>query len=246
MQFLLSVIVLFIFAAIWYLPIVKKQQAISGIISRKDLRKAFLMGLIPATIVILVVEIAFGWILKLAHITDDMLIYHILSAFIMYGLVEELVKYFCAGYVMKKNTSLCRVDIMVVFAAVGLGYEVTETIFYGNMVASIIRGVFVAHMMYQLVMAHFYCESLRARDAGNEGKAKKMSVCALVVPIIIHGFNDLGCQLISYRGFDIDETIQTIICILFVLILQLITAIVGIILSKKNQDLSLSISGENI
>ena len=139
MQFLLSVIILFIFAAIWYLPIVKRQQAISGVISRKDLRKAFLIGLLPDAVIMFIAECIFGFILKFAHLTADMMIYQVLMAFVMYATIEELVKYFSAKFVLRKYTSLCRIDIMVVFAAVGLGYEVMESAFLGNMFASISR-----------------------------------------------------------------------------------------------------------
>ena len=241
MQFLLALIVLLIFAAIWYLPIVKRQQAISGVVTKKTLWKTFFLCLLPGGIVILILESILGWGLKFAHITEDMMLYQVLYAFIIYSMVEEFVKYFGARFMLRKNTEVKRIDIMVVFAAAGLGYEVIETAVMGNLIASISRGIFVAHMMYQLVMGHFYCESLKAKAEGDEGKAKKMAVFALLIPMIIHGVNDMVCQLIGYEGLGIDPTIMTIVCVVFLFVLQVVTAIVGVKLSKKDQDLSLTL-----
>ena len=103
-------------------------------------------------------------------------------------------------------------------------------------------------MVYQLIMGHFYCESLKAKASGDEGKAKKMSVCTLLVPIIIHGFNDLGCHMIEFEGFKTNETVQmivTIASVVFLLVLQVVTLIVAIRLSKKDQDLGLELQENN-
>ena len=244
MQSLLSLVVLLIFAAIWFLPIYKKQQAVSGVVTKKDLTKAFLYGLFPVTIVILLCEVVFGWILKFAGITEGMLSYAILESFIMFGLIEELVKYFFVKLLLKKKTSLCRSDIMVVFATVGLGYEVIEGFFFGNPIGSIIRGIFVAHMMYQLVMAHFYCESLKAKEAGDEKKAKRLAVYSIIVPFIVHGFNDLFCELTNFEGLNIDESIRTIGCTLIIVLMQLFMAIIGFKLARKNPEQNLILSEE--
>ena len=236
MGFLLAIIVLMIFVAIWYLPLVRKQQRLSGNVTTKDLRKAFLLGLIPATIVILIMEIALGWILKFAGIGDGTLLYNILMSFFVYGAVEEIVKYECAKICLKGKIGLKRIDIMVLFAAVGIGYEVTESLFFGNVIASVLRGVFVAHMMYQLVMAHFYCESLKANAAGNSRKARNMMILAFLVTILIHGLNDFGCHMMSYQGSSMDSDMLTLICLAGVFILQLVLAIVGIRLANKEPE----------
>ena len=245
MGFLLAIIVVLIFAAIWYLPLVKKQQRLSGMVTKKDLRKAFLLGLIPATIVILIAEIALGWILKFAGLSDGTLLYNILMSFFVYGAIEEIVKYECARICLKSKAGLKRIDIMVLFAAVGIGYEVTESIFFGNVIASVLRGVFVAHMMYQLVMAHFYCESLKAKAAGNKKKAGNRMALAFLIPILVHGLNDFGCHMMSYQGSSMDSDMQTLICLAGVFVLQLVLAIVGIRLANKEPEYDFEAEREN-
>ena len=242
MQFLLSILVLLVFAFIWYRPLVNRQQACGGYITKKEFRKAVFYGLIPGAILLLLIEVGVGYVIKFLGLNDGGLLNIFLDAFIMYALVEELVKYFCAAQVIKGKESLKRIDIMVVFASVGLGYEVIETLFMGNLIASISRGIFVAHMAYQLIMAYFYCESLKAKSLGDEKKAKNMKILTFVVPIVIHGINDFCCKLIGFEGLGIDETLLTIICVLGLFLLQLICLIVGLKFAKIEPDSELSLN----
>ena len=242
MQLILSIIVIAIFAAILYRPIVKRQQGISDCITRKDRVKAFILGLIPATIIILVAEIALGWLYKLCGLAEDSLPALVIDAFITYAAMEEVIKYAFARLTLKGRATLHRIDIMVVFAAVGLGYETMESLFWGNVISSIARSIFLAHMAFQLIMAHFYCESLKAKSAGDEKKAKRLGVLTLLVPILLHGCNDFYCQLMSFTGFDMDQDTLLFVSLLIVLILQLGCLIAGLRLAKKEPELELTLT----
>ena len=197
MAVLLELILLLIFIFIWFRPVLKRQKEVGGYVDKKAKITALLLGLIPATIVLLLCEIGLGWVFKLSGISDHRMLNAVLKAFVMYGVIEELTKYLFARLGLKKFETLKKIDIMVIFGFVGMGYEIAESLFVGNPFAGVVRGIFVAHIMYQFIMGHFFYESIRAQNQGNEAFAKRNRIFCLAIPILIHGVNDCVCEVMS-------------------------------------------------
>ena len=175
----------------------------------------------------------------------------VLKAFVMYGVIEELTKYLFARRVLKKYETLKKIDIMVIFGFVGMGYEIAESLFVGNPLAGVVRGIFVAHIMYQFIMAHFFYESIRAQNQGDEARAKKNRIFCLAIPILIHGINDCVCELMSViveANPSIAEsampsanmpkvvTISIVICNVLLILINLSCLIWGLKLAKKDSE----------
>ncbi len=197
MAVLLELVLLLIFIFIWFRPVLKRQKEVGGYVDKKAEITALLFGLIPATIMLLLCEIGLGWVFKLTGISDHRMLNAAMKAFVMYGVIEELTKYAFAHPVLKKYETLKRIDIMVIFGFVGMGYEIAESPILGNPFAGIVRGIFVAHIMYQFIMGHFFYESIRAQNLGNEALAKRNRIFCLAIPILVHGINDYICELVS-------------------------------------------------
>ena len=197
---LIVLFVLLIAFLIWFMPVLKREKEREGFADRKTKIIAFVYGLIPAAIVLLLCQFGLGALFKLAGVQEGTILLAALQAFIMYGTVEELTKYGFARLSFNKIEKLKKADIMVLFGLVGMGYEVTETLITGNIIAGAIRGFFLAHVMYQFIMGHFYSESLYAKNNGDAAKAKKYLFLSFFVPIIIHGINDFLAELITFAS----------------------------------------------
>ena len=154
--------------------------------------------LIPAAAVLFACQFALGYLFKYIGVQEGTILLSALRAFIMYGVIEELTKYGFARLSFRKCEKLKKIDLMVLFGLVGMGYEVIETLIIGNIIAGSIRGFFLAHVMYQFIMGHYFFESLYAKNNSDAAKAKKCFFLALFIPIIIHGTNDFLAELITF------------------------------------------------
>ena len=206
---LIVLLVLLIAFLIWFRPVLKREKEHEGYADRKTRTIAFVYGLIPAAIVLLLCQFGLGALFKLAGIQEGTILLAALQAFIMYGVIEELTKYGFARLSFIKSKKLKKADIMVLFGLVGMGYEITETLITGNIIAGAIRGFFLAHVMYQFIMGHFYSESLYGGNNGDAAKAKRYLFLSFFVPIIIHGINDFLAELITFAGGMGDQTGET-------------------------------------
>ena len=204
------------------------------------------MGLILATIVLLLCQIALGWVFMLAGINDNRILMCFLHAFIMYGLIEEATKFGCARLALRKHEALKKIDIMLVFGFVGMGYEIAETMIMGNLIAGIGRGVFVAHIMYQFIMGHFFYESVHAKSMGDKAGATKNMILSLAVPTLIHGINDLFCELLPIFSENVTNIGQDdvpvslvmpfLICFVMIIVTNVVGLFFGLKLAKKDPD----------
>lgn len=198
MTVIIVLLVLLISFLIWFRPVLKREKELEGYADSKTKIIAVVYGLIPAGIVLFLCQIALGSLFKLIGIQEGTILLSALRAFIMYGVIEEMTKYGFARLSFRKYEKLKKVDVMVIFGLVGMGYEITETLIIGNIFAGIIRSVFLAHVMYQFIMGHYFFESLYAKNNGDVAKARTKLFLALFVPIIIHGINDFLAELISF------------------------------------------------
>lgn len=253
MSAILGLIVLLLFIFVWCRPVLKRQKEVGGYIDKKTEGKALVLGLIPVSVVLLLCQIALGWIFKWLGMDNHEILMCFLKSFIMYGMIEEFTKYAFAHMVIKKFEKLKKIDIMLIFGFVGMGYEIMESIFVGDLFAMIARGVFVAHIMYQFVMGHFFYESIHAKNEGNDAGAKKNGIYALAIPILIHGFNDLFCELTpiftdKLQGLNAEEittaqAMPSLICVVAIILTNLFCLIWGLMLAKKDPGVETSLIG---
>lgn len=192
-----AVFIFFVF--VWFFPVVLKQRK-NGFASVKSILLTILTGLVPATLVLLALEVIFGWICRWTGIVNREILYGVLKALIMYALIEEGVKFFFADIAVKKQKDATKIDYIVLFGAIGLGYEIVESLMLGigNVAAAVIRGAFVAHIMYQFIMGAHFFEYKKAKSTGNEQRAKKELLLALLLPFLLHGVNDLTVEVFKF------------------------------------------------
>ena len=257
MAVLLELVLLLIFIFIWFRPVLKRQKEVGGYVDKKAKITALLLGLIPATIVLLLCEIGLGWVFKLSGISGHPILNAVLKAFVMYGVIEELTKYAFAKPVLKKYETLKRIDIMVIFGFVGMGYEIAESLFVGSPLAGAVRGIFVAHIMYQFIMGHFFYESIRAQNLGDEARAKRNWIFCLAIPILVHGVNDCVCEVMSVivegdpsiaesampsANMPKGITITIVICNVVLLLINLSCLIWGLKFAKKDPEVEVTLA----
>ncbi len=248
---LLCLICLLIFIFVWFGPVLRRQKKLSDLVSRKTKWFALFLGLIPATVVLLLCQIGLGWLFKLTGLDQHKLLMCFLNAFVLYAVVEEFTKYGFARLAIRKFETLKKIDIMVLFGFVGMGYEIAETMFNANLVAGIGRGLFIAHIVYQLVMGHFFFESVRAKGAGNADGAKRNLILALLIPILLHGVNDLFCELMALHTAAIEgiptaelsnaQAAPIFICSAGIIVTNVVALIWGLRLAKKEADVEVGL-----
>ena len=251
MSGLLGLICLLIFIFVWLNPVFKKHKELGGYVDSKTKIKSLILGLIPATVVLLLCEIALGWIFKLAGIDDKRVLMCFLKAFIMYAIIEEATKYGFSYLVLRKFDRLKKIDIMMIFGFVGMGYEIAETMLNNNLIAGIGRGIFVAHIMYQFIMGHFFYESIRAKNEGNDASAKRYMFFSFAIPAMIHGINDLFCELseifmekisgIDPAKLSISLAMPSLVCFSVIIITNVFCLVWGLKLSKKDPDMEVNL-----
>ena len=253
MSALLGLILLLIFIFIWYRPVLKRHKETGGYVDRKTECKALFFGLVPAAIVLLLCEIAMGWIFKLTGASDHEVLMCFLKAFIMYGVIEEATKYGFARLALRKLERAKKIDIMIVFGFVGMGYEIAESMLIANPFAGIARGIFVAHIMYQLIMGHFFFESIRAKNLGDDAGAKKNMLYSLAIPMLIHGINDLFCELTTVfqeripaagsPDISASQYLPILVCAAAIIFTNVFCLVWGLKLAKKDPDVEVKLAG---
>ena len=108
------------------------------------------------------------------------------TAFLMAGLLEEVLKYLMFRLAIFKNKEVVTwMDAIIAAVFVGAGFGMTEALnnVLGGAV-NILRAFVPMHLFFQFVMGYFYG---KARVT----KQKKYDVYALVVPILLHTVFDM-------------------------------------------------------
>ena len=123
MDHLIAIMILLIFIFVWFYPVLKRHRQMEGYADKKAKLKALLFGLVPATVVLFSCQFVLGWLIKLAGISDKGILICFLRGYIMYALIEELTKFGFAYLVLKKFEKLKKIDIMLIFGLVGMGYS---------------------------------------------------------------------------------------------------------------------------
>ena len=196
----LLLFVIFIF--VWYFPIWKRQGKKEKL-PRFTIAKAIGTGMIPGFLVIILFQVVLGYLQKALALPvawDSAF-----SSFIGAALVEETVKFLGAWLIIRKVKPVRKVDYVLIFGAVGLGYEVTETLLLlDSVIAGVARGIFAQHIIWQLWMGMFYWEYCRAKENNDREACRKNLVSAFFVPFVLHGINDFVAFMAenAMKGMD--------------------------------------------
>lgn len=185
---LLPIITFTIFVFVWYFPVWYNQRK-TNMLPKRTILKSVLVGMIPCAISILLIQIGLGFVVRSIKLQGLWLDAE--EAYITAALVEECVKFFGAYLIIKKLKPSRKVDYVLIFGGVGLGYEIFETLLQlDSVLAGMIRGVFALHVIWQLWMGMFYWEYVQAKKSGNTAAKTKNFLLAFGVPIFLHGTND--------------------------------------------------------
>ena len=128
----------------------------------------------------------------------------LLENFIVIALAEELCKYVMLRLATWKHAAFDYVFDGIVYAVfVSLGFAILENIGYVmqfGMGTGIMRAftAIPGHAVFGVYMGTFYGLAKRAQGLGNRSWAAGLSICAVVVPMICHGFYDFTASIDSY------------------------------------------------
>lgn len=201
----MPLIVFTFFIFVWYVPVWLRQEK-SKRLSFLTFLKSVLIGMFPVFIVALIFQILLGkarQALGLPYVADKAY-----NSYLEAALTEELFKFLAAYLIIRKHAPQQKSDYVLIFGAVGLGFEITETLMeLENILVGVVRGIFALHIIWQFWMGLYYWKYRQAKEAGNSKSARKNLICSLFVPFILHGTNDF----LSFIGADqvqfIDEAL---------------------------------------
>ena len=188
----LNILIFLVFLFIWVYPPYRRQGK-EGMPAKKWYLFNFLITAIPGFVVAVILQ------LLLQAVTDRMtaptVVIILIDAFLSAGVFEEVIKFFGGRLLLKRSQAVRKIDYIFLFAASGIGFELTESIFSvldGNLIGSVIRGVFCLHVFWQIYMGAHYYEYRKAKETGNQRAACGQFFRFLIVPILLHGLNDFG------------------------------------------------------
>lgn len=199
-------IVIFIaFCFVWYFP-VWKGQGKTDRLPKGTVAKAIGIGLVPAFLVIILLQIGFGYLERALPLSPVARTFS--TSYISAALVEEGVKFLGAYLIIRKTCPKRKVDYVLIFGAVGLGYEVVETLLLlGSIVAGIGRGVFALHIIWQFFMGSFFWEYRKAKENNDRRAQRRSLILAFAVPVILHGTNDFLAFMAESGAQNVDEKV---------------------------------------
>lgn len=187
----MMILLFLVFGTAWYLPVYLKQGK-KNKLPGKTYIKALALGLIPSFVIGVVFSSIIGWIMKWLHIEG--LLKTAISTFIGYGVAEEFAKYLMGKLALKGCGEIRKIDSILIYGAVGVGFQVTESLLViGSSIAGpLIRGILALHIAWQFWMGAHLWEADRCHGAGDEAGAKKNHLLAILLPMIFHGFHDFS------------------------------------------------------
>lgn len=215
--------------ALWILPAYLKAPK-DYRLDKKFIVKAILMGLLIGFIGSFILQIIAGYVFSnVFRIPQESFLYEILKAFIMFGLIEELMKFLAGSRCLKKSRFQSKFDFMIVFAFVAFGFTLLETTIASSAggLAGLFRVFFPFHIVWQIFMgAHLY-EYRVAKMNDDSGAMKKELALAFAVPILMHGCCDFSTVLLGNAASSIQSTMGTldIISLIIPLIYMLVLII---------------------
>lgn len=188
-----------IIMALWILPAYLKAPK-EYRIDKKFIIKTILKGMVIGFIGAFILQIIFGHIfVNVFKIPQESLLYEFIKAFIIFGLIEEVMKFFAGSRSLKNSQFQSKFDYMLIFALAAFGFTLLETAISASAggLAGMLRALFPFHIMWQIFMgAHLY--EYKVAKMNNDSKAmKKELAIAFGVPILMHGCCDFSVALMG-------------------------------------------------
>lgn len=225
------------FTCVWYVLPYRKQGE-NNRQPGKVYIKAILLGLIPAAITLLALQILVGFPMRAMHLTE--VTHALVDSIVSAAIIEEGVKFFFAWLVVRKLKDLRKIDYALIFGAVGLGYEIIESIaLIDSVVGGILRGVFASHIFWQYWMGLYFFEYLKAKDEGDSRRKKKNLLIIFLVPILLHAFNDFTAFALDFNGSDTQlglAVLGLILSMILIIIFTIITYRMVLREAKKSRE----------
>ena len=186
-------LVFFVFLFIWlYRPV--KNLGKERQVKTKWLVGAVLLTAIPGFAVIIGFEFLGGYLMQALSLQG--VLKCLFDAFITAALIEEGFKYLIARPLLKPSQAQRRIDVIFMFMAVGLGFEIIESLLGlftdSTILVGLIRGVFCSHVFWQMYMGAHYYDYRAAKAQGDKRTAHRELARALLVPFFLHGMNDFS------------------------------------------------------
>lgn len=212
---------------LWILPAYLKAPE-DYRLDKKFIIKTILMGLVIGFIGAFILQIIVGSIFSnVFKIPQDSLMYEFLKAFIMFGLIEEMMKFSAGSFSLKKSQFQSKFDYMFIFALAAFGFTLLETTMASSGgLAGIFRAFFPFHIMWQIFMgAHLYEYKVAKMNNDSKTMQKELAI-AFAVPILMHGCCDFSTALIANAASSIQSTMGTVDIISLILPLIYIIALI--------------------
>ncbi len=190
---------------------------------------------ILATLIALVVERLFSWLLGLA-VPEGTTTYNIILYFIIVAFAEEGAKYFMLWRRTWKNVEFnCLYDGVVYAVFVSLGFALWENISYVlsyGLSTALIRAVTAipGHACFGVFMGIFYAFARKSANEGLHSSSVVYRILCVIIPALIHGAYDYIATL-QNKG-------STWYFLIFIAILFVISFILVGKMSKKDQRIT--------
>lgn len=191
----MSLIVFLICCLFWYLPVYRKQGR-EGRPEGKVYIKGILLGAFPVILISLLIQILLTRIFRAAGADADTIL--LLDALLSAAVTEEGMKFLFARRLVRKAGVSRKIDFILLFGAVGMGFQITESLMgMDGVFHALLRGILAYHVVWQYRMGMYYYDFL---TAGETGERKGFPVKALGVPMLLHFVND-------YLAFRMDAAV---------------------------------------
>ena len=194
---LIGILVLMLLECLWYIPIYKKYKSDEKV-SKKMIVKAFFWGFIPAFLVSVVLSGTINRVTLLAGVDEQSMLHSFIETFIEYALVEELIKFLFSKINLRK-LELSHVNTVLIFGAVGMGFNILESVLFlatvNPIAGALFRGICGGHIFYQFFMGYYVWLAWQAKKAEDTSAYRKNMLIGLAVPILIHGLHDFASRL---------------------------------------------------
>ena len=163
----------------------------------------------------------------------------ILGAFLLAGLPEELAKLLIILLTLRIFRSKIRnvYEVILVGAAVGLGFTLFEEFAYGGGGANLLRLlVIAAHMVFGILMTRHLAQARYDRMT-NQGSPAREVLLAILIPVLVHTLYDATNVTNRFvnSGDEGLETIGVVIGILGMLIMFVVQILVLVRLKKNTE-----------
>lgn len=233
-------LIFFIFVFVWYFP-VWKMQGKEGRLKNYVLPISILIGALP------VIGLTFVTTIFLSRFTPMSLPYAgrlFYRTFISVAFVEESFKLIGALIVILIFKPKRKIDYVLIFGAVGMGFEITESFMdFSNIISGVIRGLFALHIIWQMWMGMYFYEFIKAKERKLPGKMIGSILLFFILPFLIHGANDfLVDYTVALMGSgESDSAVMFIVLLILFSILEIVYQIItyrkALRISKESRNI---------